>query len=471
MLEQCKKWYYSENPRKIEWLFTIAISAVMLVSFFYLDTRSLTVWSVNLLDAFADGRLMDYYLYCYINEYGAESAAFAGPYFVLIPWAIWNIPIWLIQKYAGVMIISSGWMILWSKLFLVIVEGVVLVFGYKMTMFLTENRTKALWVVLLSASFPFTLIGVFYSGQSDIIVLAYSSIAVYYLLKDNNKLFLIFSALAIISKPFFLFPFIILVLYTEKNIWKIFAKFIIGYLPTIVFQLIYANAPMFTESYELTPAGENMDMLTRTSFGRVLMTNGSWFFLLFVVLCVIAYIKKSDNTEERNKFIIYFVTATMLLVLGFTSIQHYRPIYVIPFLFILFMLNDEWYRINIILETFYAVTTMGSMFFGSTNIFSKSSMENTLITKIFPLVQKSYDNIYELVTTRIADYEVYHKILASVSVACIVILLVINYPRFKVKPEVDCEKCERWIIWINMLVMAGVILVVFKIFMGWFPFI
>ena len=104
------------------------------------------------------------------------------------------------------MIISNGWMILWSKLFLVIVEGVVLVFGYKMTMFLTENRTKALWVVLLSASFPFTLIGVFYSGQSDIIVLAYSSIAVYYLLKDNNKLFLIFSALAIISKPFFLFP-------------------------------------------------------------------------------------------------------------------------------------------------------------------------------------------------------------------------------------------------------------------------
>ena len=105
MLEQCKKWYYSENPLKIEWLFTIAISAVMLVSFFYLDARSLTVWSVNLLDAFADGKLMDYYLYCYINEYGAASAAFAGPYFVLIPWAIWNITIWLIQKYAGVRII------------------------------------------------------------------------------------------------------------------------------------------------------------------------------------------------------------------------------------------------------------------------------------------------------------------------------------------------------------------------------
>lgn len=467
----CKRWYYSEKPLKIEWIFTIVISFVMLVSFFYLDARSLTVWSVNLLDCIADGRLGDYYLVCYLNEYGAASKAFAGSYFVIIPWAVWNIPIWLIQKYWGIAIISNGWMMLWSKLFLVVVEGVVLLFSYKITMLLTNNKIKSLWTVFLSASFPFMLIGVYYSGQSDIIVLAYGTIAVYELLKNNNKLFLLFSAFAIVSKPFFLFPFIIVVLFTEKNIFKIFLKGIAGCSIICIFQIIYADAPMFKESVALTPAGENMDMLTRTSFGRVLMAEGSWFFLLFVILCVIAYIKNEENIRMRNIFIIYFVTATFLLILGFTSIQHYRPIYLVPFLFILFVINDGWYRINMILKTFYSCMTMLAMFCGSQNIFSKSSMESTLVTKIFPLSRKSYDCVRDMVVERIADFEVYHKIFASVSVACVVIMLVINYPLLKKQPEIKCDKCERWIVWIDMAFMAAVLLGVFKIYMGWFSFI
>ncbi len=290
MFEKCKKCYFSGKVLKIEWGVAITLSFLMLISFFYLDTRSLTVWSVNLLDAISEGKIWDYYSYCYINEYGAASAAFAGPYIVLIPWAIWNIPIWLIQKYVGIAIISNPFMMIWSKIFLVIAEGIMLLYAYKITMFLTKNKEKAWWVIFLSASFPFTLIGIYYSGQSDIIVLAYATIAIYYLLKDKEKIFLLFSALAIVSKPFFLFPFVVLVLYTEKNIFKVFMKFLSGCSFSIIFQVIYRNAPMFKESYDLTPAGENMDMLTRTSFGRVLGTNGSWFFLLFIILCVIAYI-------------------------------------------------------------------------------------------------------------------------------------------------------------------------------------
>ena len=55
--------------------------------------------------------------------------------------------------------------------------------------------------------------------------------------------------------------------------------------------------------------------------------------------------------------------------------------------------------------------------------------------------------------------------------ACIVIFLVINYPGFKVKPQINCEKCERWIVWIDLGVMLAVILGLYKIFLGWFPFI
>lgn len=471
MLETCKKWYHYDKPLKIEWGFIVVISTIMLISFFYSDTRSLTVWSVNLLDSIADGKLRDFYLYCYINEYGAASPTFAGPYFAIIPWAIWNIPIWLIQKYAGIAIISNSWLILWSKLFLVLVELLVLWLAYKITLLLTGDKNKSLWVMFLSASFPFMLVGVYYSGQTDIIVIAYGLIAVYELLQRHDKLFLVFSAFAIIAKPFFIFPFILLVLFTEKNILKIFLKLFSGFSLMLLFQLIYSNAPMYQESYDLTLAGQNMDMLTRTSFGNVLMTEGSWFFLFFVFMCVIAYIKKPEENGLRNKFIIYFVNAANLLILGFTTIQHYRPIYLVPFLFIMFMLNNKWYRINVIIETFYSATTLLALFCGSKAIFTKNSMENTLITKVFPLAEKTYDNIRELFLNRIENYETYHKIFASVSVACIVLMLIINYPLLRKESEIDCTKCERWIIWINMFVMALVLLCVFKIFMGWFSFI
>ncbi len=180
---------------------------------------------------------------------------------------------------------------------------------------------------------------------------------------------------------------------------------------------------------------------------------------------MIAYIKRTTDDKLKNYFIIYFTTASMLLVLGFTSIQHYRPIYLVPFLFILFMLNDTWYRINMILKTCYSISTFLAICCMSGNIFAKENMEHTLISRFIPLVEKGYTCVREFIEKNIEDYEVYHKILATISVACIVIMLVINYPLLKKKPEIECEKCERWIIWIDMLMMVGALLIVYKMFL------
>lgn len=470
LVNKAKRLYFKETPHWIEWAIVAVLSFIMLISFFYIDTQSLTAWSFDLLDAVAEGRIKDFYLLSYINEYGAHSSIFYGPFYQLIPWAIWNIPIWLIQKLTGIAIISNPFIMVWSKLFLVVLEGVVLLFSYKITVLTTKKSNKGLWVVFLSASFPFMLIGVYYSGQSDILVIALSVITVYALLRKKNKSFLLWSMLAISMKPFFLFPFVLLVLLTEKNILKILLKIFIGYAPTIIFQVLFADAPMFQAATELAPAGENLEMLTRTSFGRVLMTNGSWFFLLFVVLCVVAYITKAEDEPMYNKYVIYFTSAAYFLVMGFTSIQHYRPIYFAPFLFILIMLNEDWFRINIILKTFYSFTTLFALCLGSENIFARDNIKNTLITAIFKLDSKACSNMSEFLTKSIVEYETYHKIFASVSVACIVILLVINYPRFKVKPQIDCTKCERWIIWIDLVVMCGMLFGVFKLFFKGFAF-
>lgn len=462
--------YYKESPLMIEWLFLFCVCGLMLISFYYIDTKTLTAWSMNLLDAFTEGKIKDFYLMCYINEYGAHSTACYGPFYQLIPLAIWNIPIWLIEKFTNISVIDNAWTMIWSKGFWIIIEVIVLRYTYKITYFLTKDQNKSLWAVYITASFSFVLIAVFYSGQSDILVLALGTIAIYNLILRKEKWFLIWSILAVSVKPFFIFPFVIIVLFTEKHIIKILVKIAISYVPTFVFQILFADAPMFKESYELATASENMDMLTRTSFGNVLMTKGSWFFLLYIILCVIAYIK-NENTMLREKYIVFFTAASNLLILGFTSIQHYRPVYIAPFLFILFMLNSEWYKVNIILKSFYSFSTIFAMSCGSENFFSRENIDSTLITKIFPIARTEYENIREVVIQYINDYEIYHKIFASVSVACIVIMIVINYPGFKLKPEIDCTNCERWVLWIDLLLTLSVVLITFKVFLNWFSFI
>lgn len=464
MLVKCKRLYYSEKPLILEWLTVVLISGIMLISFFYNDTKSLTVWSTNLIEVISEGRLWDFYLECYINEYGAYSPVCYGAFFSIIPWAVWNIPLWAIQKYLGIAIISNGWMMVWSKLFLVVMEVLLLILAYKITMFLTDNKNKALWVVLLTASFPFTYIGIYYAGQTDIISLVFSTAAIYALLRSKTKIFLVLSAMAIATKPIFFFVYILLVLLTEKNLFKILLKVVSGYSITLLFQVAFRNAPMYQESLEIGEAANNFEMMTRSSFGQALWTKGSWFFLLFIVLCVIAYVKQVSG-ENRQRYIVYLTVAPIMLVLAFTAIQHYRPIHLVPFLFIMFMLNEEWYRVNIILKVFYSISTLFATCCFSRFIFEKRSMENTLLNQMVPFQKDKFINIRQAFADFFGDYTVQHRVAATVSVACLLLMLVINYPSFRCKPEIDCKKCERWIYWIDMLLLIPVILYVFAIFL------
>lgn len=458
--EKMKKFYYSLNPTKIEYIIAIVIALIMLFTYAYNDLKSLTIWTTNMLDVTVDLNIADYFAYTAKNIYNAPHQYVSGTIFNLIPWAIWNLPIWILQRFFHIPILTSPFSLIWSKLFLIVCLCFTLYFAYKIVLCLTKNKSKSKWVVFLCLTFFYTYVGIFYAGQTDIMICLAGTMAIYYLIKGNDKAFLLISALAISIKYFFFFPFIALILLTEKNILKIIKKILICILPIVIFNLICRLAPMYEISSGANPINYMLDGLIM-GFIPILNNNKlSLFILSLLGIYFAAYITTFKNEEEKNHYIIYMATAPLMLLFMFTNYEFYRMILLMPFLLILLSLKPKFWKINIILETTMCIASAFTMishnidyFFSSTN-----SMENGLLMSLFG--KELTKSIYVgQIAESIKNISLLNSIFASVLVGVMLIMLVINFPRFKEKYlDFKDEHFDRFIIWIRMFIVVPFIL-------------
>ena len=460
--QSLKKIYYKEKPLKTEWIIAGLIAVIMLIMFTYIDTKSLTIWSTNILDCLSEGNIKNYFKYTALNIHNAPHQFVSGTLYSLIPWAIWNIPIWFLQKFLNVDILNNSLSLLWSKLFLVVALILTLYYTYKLSNHLTLNKTKSKWVIFLSFTYLYTFVGVFYTGQNDILICLLGIIAIYYLItnKNNKYLFYIISGFAISIKYFFILPYVILILLLEKNIFKILKKISIGIIPTLVFNVICYNLPMFLESSSKGPADS---ILNRMLIGNIPILSGynlSLFVMAFIILAFIAYTTNFSSENDKNHKIIYFVTASFILLLAFTKQEFYRPILLMPFIFLLFIINIKNFRLNLILETILSLTLMIAQCTNEYYFFSAiHSMKNSLLTDILnfnintntsPMVffTKSFNDLTNVIGT----------ISSTIAFTCLLLILFINYPYKKNILNRKEYKCERYIIWIRTLMILPILL-------------
>lgn len=471
IIDKCKQIYNKDVPLKIEWIIAVLIGIVMLLLFSYIDFKSLTVWSTNILDCIAKGDITDYYSYTSLNKYGVAHRYVSGTLYSLILWGIWNIPIWAIQYFAGKAIVKSAILLIWSKLFLVVSLAITLFTTYKICSILFKDKKIAKWITFLSATFVFTYIGVFYAGQNDILICMFAILGLYFLIKEKNIWFYVFSSLAISIKYFYLIPYIPLILLTEKKIWKIIVKLGIGILPIIIFKLLVQNFPM----YEISAQANYSDKILNGFFGSGLkVANGgtlSFFILTFIIICFIAYMTKPKTKEIKNNYIFYFAVAPIITMFMFsTHYEFYRPILLMPFLMILYGFKPQLFRINIILDTIMSAASIVSLSIGSKSIFnSKYSMTNTILSnKIGEIKTVSVNNFLNNLLGE--NINMVASFATTIMFAALAIILVVNYPKFntdKDNSEKKIEKTERWIIWIReLMVVPAIAFLLFSVIKG-----
>lgn len=474
LIERCKKIYNKETPLKIEWIVAILIAIIMMLMFCYIDFKSLTVWSTNILDCIAKGDVTDYYSYTALNKYNLQHKYVSGTLYSLILWAIWNIPIWGIQYFAGKSIVKNSILLIWSKLFLVLSLGITLFITYKICKELFKDNKKSLWITFLSATFIYTYIGVFYAGQNDIMICMFAVMGLYYLIKGKNTWFYILSSVAISIKYFYLIPYIPIILLTEKKVWKIILKLGVGVAPISIFKLLVRNFPM----YAISETANYSDNILKGFLGSGLkVANGvtlSFFILSFIIVCFIAYIIKPKTKEIRNNYIFYFAVAPIVLMFMFsTKYEFYRPILLMPALMILYGFKPQLFRINVILDTVaFGSCFMFSLIHEKYLFNSKYSMNGSLISKVFDVKKMGIVNLKDPLRDFLGNnINMIETMIATILFATLGIILIINYPKLNIikkeKENDNLEKPERWIIWIrSLMVVPAIAFLLFNVIRG-----
>lgn len=468
--------YRSDRVLLGEWIIAIATAVFLFVSVAYVDMISLTVWSTNVWDVTFGSNIRHLYEYTAQNVYGIRHTYMGSELFSVLPWSIWNLPIWAVQKFAGIPIAESPLMLAWSKLFLVGLSGVLLYYTKKITLLVTGDGKKATWAVFLSASSLFLYLGVFYAGQNDIIMLVPFVIGLYSLLRGRERGFLVWSMIAIAIKPFVLLPFLAVLLLYEKKIVKAVLKTLFSVIGVVVQKLLFMGAPLYKESISEGPSREMMEEMfsdnMTTAFGKV-----SFLAIALVLIYIYCYSRRfgKEDMQRQNRlftqYAVYMVTVTNMAYLMFSPFTFYRLAILVPFLYIVMVQNTQIPFYNIMLETAMSGSLLVKLGIrGSSSLFRSKIFNGSLLQPLFGYTtlqdkEGAYESLEAYLKSNGSMLLQFQPLFAGVALVCGVLLLLWNHPekQWKRPQHLGTKNC-RWVLWARTVMPVPFVLAVLYLF-------
>lgn len=457
------KMYRSDKVYLAEWILVIVTGIFVFVTACSWDLQSLTVWSTNVWDVIADGRPREFYAYTMENVTNVHHNYMGSEIMSVLPWSIWNLPIWIMQRFFGKPIVDSAVMLAYSKLFLVLVEVIMLIYTKKIAEHITGDKNKAVWAVFLSASSTYLYLSVAYQGQNDIFMMCASVLAVNALLKNKEKAFIGWSVLAIAIKPFFVLPFLAVLMLYEKRVLRILGKTVVAVLGLVAQKLIFFGAPGYSESMNSGPAKQMLeDMFPKnlyTSFGDI-----SFFAIALVLIYFYCYTRnfgKSDLLDKRKllpKYIVYIITVVYTSYLMFSPFSFYRLATLTPFLYIVLVQNRKMYLYNSIFDIAMQFTLLMKLVLRDSKLFQIRFVNKALIQRFFGYYVKykeddPFASIDNYLYAKNELFDKYQKFFSGVAVVSAVMLLVLNHPEEKIKLKVSGDRHVRALMWVRILII------------------
>lgn len=438
------KLFWRKRMKK-NWLAIGITSSTIIIAFFcfyYLDFITLTIWSTNILDTIIEtGSLWNYYVYSVEHSSEIYHIYVGGDIFIYLPWAIWNIPIWGIQKIFNIRIVEQVGMLLYSKLFLVVVSGGVLWIENKILIHLDIKRDERLAVLGLSVSSLFLITSIFYAGQNDIVAMFPFIYGLYVLMKGKKKHFLFAAIISIMCKPFYLFSYVAIICYKEKKLTTILLSGIYVVVGMMAGKLIFWQAPLYQESLNQGPSEEVMGMLFSITL-PVTPEGISVFLVAIGVVFLLAYFTTpKEDVIEQAKELIYYASAPVFLLLLMTTQEFYRGVYLVPLWYLLMGIKKEYKRINVLLEMIISIA------------FSYQFMVNNFLYYSAKYIGIKGNN-QELPSFFYVDLIYDEVILSSIISLAIITVLIINHPRFVDRNKQLCMEPEKGLVVIRSLIYS-----------------
>lgn len=466
--------YNTDKVYLAEWILAVVTGLFVFVTTSTWDSQSLTIWSTNVWDVIADGNFRGFYEYTASNVNGVHHSHMGSEIMSVLPWSIWNLPLWIMQRFFGKPIMSSAIMLAYSKMFLVLCTVIMLVYAKKITYLITGDKSKSVWAMFLTASSTYIYLSVCYSGQNDILMITASVIGVHCLLKNKHKAFIAWSLLAVSIKPFFLLPFLAVLLLTEKNFLKIFGKAFIVSSGVILQKMIFRGAPGYKESMNIGPAKKMLEQMfppnINTEFGSI-----SFFAISLVLIYLYSYtrdFKKEDYADSQSligKYVIYIITLTYAGYLMFSPFSFYRMAILLPFLYIVLVQNKNMVLYNGIFDIAAQFGLMMKLILRGSRLFEVRFVNKALIQRFFGYnVEYKASCPYSSVDLYLYDnkdlLEHYQPLFSGVAVVSVAMLLILNHPEKQLKFKINGDRNIRALLWVRTLIIVPFVLLTLYLF-------
>lgn len=339
------------RKKNIRMIILFFILLITLSSHFYVDVRSNVRQGMLVWEALFSGKFFHYYS---IGSEAVEKGLmihYCNYDMILnILMGIWQLPLYLIEKIIGGNILNFFWARAYSKLYLLALVYTAGIVMKKIALQLGINQEKTEDLQFMFLSNVFLIISAVVASQVDIIGLLFILLALYFLMKEDDPRFIIFFSLAVQCKFFAFFIFLPIILLREKRIWKIVLQLITPFIITILVNLPFSLIdPEGTADKKNRLAIMVEDLLGAKTY--LLGFTVPTIFLIFAVICIIAYYIDLSDNENRGKWYLYF---GFLGTVGLFITLHVYPywyIYFSPFITLFFFLDGTKSKRRLLFET------------------------------------------------------------------------------------------------------------------------
>jgi hypothetical protein len=307
--------------------------------FSYMDGHSLLCWSFEFWDALFSGRIAELHTVLVENVRGATHVSCGGNFIWILPLAVWNFPLWLLNELCIEYVVLPAWMTIWTKILYLVM---IFCMGKAIKEILQTENGKWTALVLLLGS-PEILISSMYSGQEEIIYVALFIIGLKYYTQGKNKYFWICTILSAIMCPIMLMPLMILILDYKKPL-KVIMGAVAALVPSFLYGRLYGGDEWYSY-YQLPFVVWIKEMLNRPNLESPFGPVPIFVIMVFLLLWKAFTINQEEN--EINKRL-QLCALSMIALSFFTEQSFYRFFLYVPFLIIFILANHETNDTNVI---------------------------------------------------------------------------------------------------------------------------
>lgn len=417
-------------------ILTVCLLFVLLISHTYNDLVATTRHGINFWNILKDGKFLEFYEVNRMasgNIFYAKVQGCAYNILVYIVFAIWNLPLYFLERFAGVDVMNAIPCLVYSKLLVVVCTAVTMYILKKILEEFELPKEHLLLTLYLYVSSTLLVSVIFITGQYDILSVIFQLLGFLAFLKGKNRAFILWFGISFCFKFFAVVIFLPLLLLRDKKVFSWIRSLIVMLIPWVLTRIpfwiygIVAGSARTLASGGEAAAGKFMtNMLTSCN-----ITNGiNLFVIVYAAILVWCYLQDSTSKKSGHQG----VWACMLAYASFFGLMKAYPYWSImlaPFVTLAIAMAPQHIYLNTILETMGYAGLVGVNMLRYNWVYLGDTLEPMVWSRI--LVGTGYDtdftgSLLKQVICGLYSHTEIHAIINSVFLGAIAALAFTTYP-------------------------------------------